>query len=85
MNAGGGYQARFHAKYRKILGFGYTVPLKVRTVAGVFNFQGEADLGWYAGGLYFYSGHVRGTNFSSTYRSEKDRGTFQMTRPPPER
>src|SRR6185295_8959422 len=28
-DATGGYQARFHAKYKKIFSFGYTVPLTV--------------------------------------------------------
>src|SRR6185503_18132094 len=56
--ADGSYQARFHAKYRKIFSFAYTVPLQVEPAAGLFKFQGEADLGWYAGGLYHYYGQA---------------------------
>lgn len=46
----GKYEARFHAKYRKILSFGYTVVLNVQRTNDLFTFQGEADLGWLAGG-----------------------------------
>lgn len=77
----GTYRARFHAKYRKVLSFGYTVPLNVGQTAGAFKFSGEADLGWLAGGVYHYEGHADRTNFFSTYSCKYDHGTFQMTRP----
>ena len=77
----GEYQARFHAKYRKILSFGYTVPLAATNVGSVYHFQGDADLGWYAGGLYHYDGQATPTNFFSVYRSKHDGGVFQMQRP----
>ncbi len=76
----GTFRARFHAKYRKILTFGYTVSLNVQTNLGRFNFDGEADLGWYAGGVYHYSGWADATNFHATYSCKYDHGTFQMTR-----
>ena len=75
------YQARFHAKYRKIFSFGYTVPLKVERAADSFHFSGEADLGYLAGGVYHYDGHADGTNFFSNYSSKYDHGIFQMKRP----
>jgi hypothetical protein len=75
------YQARFHAKYRKILGFGYTVPLQVTITNGQFWFRGEGDLGWY--GVYHCEGRVNGTNFFSSYHCEGDHGTFEMGRPNP--
>ena len=75
------YRAYYHAKYRKILSFSYTVPLRVEPSDGVYKFQGEADLGWYAGAVYHYEGRASPTNFFSTYRSKHDHGTFQMTRP----
>jgi hypothetical protein len=77
----GTYKARFHAIYKKVLGFGYTVTLKAAETNGVFQFSGEADLGWWAGGVYQYEGYARDTNFFSTYRCKYDHGTFQMTRP----
>ena len=80
----GFFSARFHAKYRKGIlrfTFGYTAPLKVREQEGVFQFEGESNLGWYAGGVYRYLGTATGTNFFSTYDSKYDRGVFRMTRP----
>jgi hypothetical protein len=77
----GTYRAQFHAKYHTVLSFGYTVPLKVEKNDGVFKFSGNADLGWMAGGLYQYEGLADATNFSSTYTSKDDHGTFQMSRP----
>src|SRR5262249_33218412 len=55
----GTYSARFHAIYKKVLGFGYTVALKAEQTNGMFRFSGEADLGWWAGGVYHYDGHVQ--------------------------
>jgi hypothetical protein len=78
----GRYQARFHAKYKKIFSFGYTVPLEVQRHDAVFRFRGEANLGKLAGGIYEYDGHASVTNFFSLYRSKSDHGTFQMDRPP---
>jgi len=79
------YLTRFHARYKKGIfrfSFGYSVPLQVQRTNDAYQFQGEADLGWLAGGLYRYEGSATGTNFFSTYRCKYDRGTFQMTRPP---
>jgi len=75
------YQARFHAKYQKILSFGYTVPLKVEPTEDGYKFSGEADLGSLAGGVYRYDGRADATNFFSTYSSQYDHGTFRMERP----
>ena len=77
----GGYRARFHAKYRKVLSFGYTVPLTVESTKNAYAFHGEANLGWMAGGRYHYEGSANATNFQSTYSCKYDHGTFQMTRP----
>ncbi|MEW6158182.1 MAG: hypothetical protein AB1813_12160 [Verrucomicrobiota bacterium] len=77
----GSYSARFHAKYKKILSFGYTVPLTAKTESGKWVFEGQADLGKLAGGLYTYKGNASPTEFFSIYDSKYDRGTFEMTRP----
>jgi hypothetical protein len=77
----GTYRARFHAKYRKVLSFGYTVPLKVEPRGGGYAFQGKANLGWMAGGVYQYEGFADSTNFHSSYECKYDHGTFQMGRP----
>jgi len=81
-NRDGTYQARFHAIYQKVLGFGYTVQLNVTETNGGFQFSGKANLGWWAGGVYHYEGQAQATRFFSTYRCKSDHGTFQMTRPP---
>ena len=78
------YEARFHAKYQKILSFGYTVILHAKRTEDAFQFDGDADLGWFAGGAYHYEGKATPTNFFSTYRCKGDHGVFQMTRPNPD-
>lgn len=75
------HQARFKATYLKVMKFGYTVPLNVTRSNSHWHFQGEADLGKIAGGVYRYEGTTTTTNFHSTYRSKHDHGTFEMTRP----
>ena len=73
--------ARFHATYKRILHFGYTVPLEARATDNGVAFMGKADLGKLAGGVYRYTGYSTPTNFFSTYESKYDHGTFQMLRP----
>ena len=75
------YDARFQAKYKKILTFSYSVPLQARRTGNSWRFDGEADLGKLAGGLYTYSGAATPTNFFSTYDSKHDHGKFELTRP----
>lgn len=76
----GTFEAQFHAKYRKVLTFGYTVPLTAKREGKTLTFKGEANLGRLAGGVYHYDGEADGTNFFSTYRCKCDHGTFQMKR-----
>ena len=73
--------ARFHATYKRILRFGYTVPLEARPTDNGVAFMGHADLGALAGGVYRYTGYATPTNFFSTYEAKYDHGTFQMIRP----
>lgn len=75
------YEARFHAKYRKVLSFGYTATFTGRQTNDVFNFSGDADLGRLAGGVYTYEGQISPVKFISTYKSKYDYGTFEMKRP----
>lgn len=74
------YAARFRASYLWVLRFSYTVPLTVEPQEGGWRFQGEADLGAAAGGVYHYAGNATRTNFHSTYRSPADHGVFEMNR-----
>src|SRR5438132_12727964 len=75
------YLAFFHANYKRVLSFSYTVPLTAHEADGVFQFQGGADLGKLAGGFYRYAGHATSTNFFSTYQASADGGVFEMKRP----
>lgn len=75
------FQARFHATYQSIFTFGYTVELHTAETNGTVTFNGEANLGSFAGGLYEYAGHAQATNFFSTYSCKYDHGLFQMSRP----
>lgn len=79
------HQAEFHAKYKRLitLSFGYTVLLKVERHGDEFRFEGEADLGWLAGGVYKYAGKATLSFLDCTYRSKRDQGTFEMRRPEP--
>ena len=78
------YSARFHARYKKgifHLSFGYTIPLQARRTGEVFEFDGQADLGWLAGGVYRCEGSATSNSFHSIYESKYDHGVFEMTRP----
>ena len=75
------YQARFRAHYWKVFRFGYTVVLRGQRQGNEAAFQGDANLGWYAGGKYQYAGRASATNFFSTYQSKADHGEFRMQRP----
>ncbi|HMJ90991.1 MAG TPA: hypothetical protein VK530_14305 [Candidatus Acidoferrum sp.] len=74
-------QARYRATYQRWLKFGYTAALVARPGTNQFDFDGSADLGKLAGGVYRYSGHATPTNFFSTYQSKYDHGVFRMVRP----
>ncbi|MDB6057009.1 MAG: hypothetical protein JWO95_853 [Verrucomicrobiales bacterium] len=75
------YSAQFHAKYKKILSFSYTVSLiATNDASGRHNFKGEADLGKLAGGRYTYEGFATPTNFFSRYNSKYDHGIFELSR-----
>ncbi|MSU58222.1 MAG: hypothetical protein EXS35_08585 [Pedosphaera sp.] len=75
------YHARFRATYARVLKFGYTVPLAVQPHFDGWEFNGEANLGKLAGGIYYYEGRASLTNFTSTYRSKYDHGVFELARP----
>ena len=78
------YSTRFHAKY-KLLGFlpisfGYGLNMTVTEDNGQYQFQGQADLGKLAGGLYQYAGSGTNDQLQFDYRSPKDHGTFNLPR-----
>ena len=74
------YDAKFRATYQKILRFSHTAPLYTQSQGTNWVFSGEANLGWWAGGLYRYEGRADAWSFFSTYSNRYDHGTFVMER-----
>ncbi len=78
------YRTQFHAKYKwgiLPISFGYELDMTVTETKGQYTFQGEADLGKLAGGLYKYDGTGTTNRLQFNYRSPKDHGTFSLQRP----
>ena len=57
------YLARFRAIYGGILRFSYTARLEMQPHAIGWEFNGEANLGKMAGGIYYYEGRATPTNW----------------------
>jgi hypothetical protein len=77
------YSADFHATYFWLFRFAYSMPLQVKRRDDTYNvvlFTGETDLGG-GSGKFQYSGHASAEEFICTYRSSRDYGYFEMTRP----
>ncbi len=75
------YRARFRATWGGLFHYTYTAQLELQPHDIGWEFNGEADLGKFAGGVYYYEGRATATNLFSTYRSKRDRGTFDLERP----
>ena len=74
-------QARYEATFWGFLRARYTILMTATKTADEVAIEGNEDLGLLAGGAYRYQGKVAPQSFSATYRSEHDRGTFNMARP----
>jgi hypothetical protein len=66
-----------------------SIDLKATEVSPThYEFSGDNNLGWLAGGNYHYEGSADVTGdrqtdlFTCTYKSSADHGRFNMTRPP---
>ena len=80
----GVYHTSFHAKYKLgflPISFGYGLDMTVTDANGQYQFQGQADLGKLAGGVYHYTGSGTTNQLQFNYRSPKDHGTFNLQRP----
>ncbi|MBI5772702.1 MAG: hypothetical protein HZA89_03040 [Verrucomicrobia bacterium] len=75
------YQFQYWATFWKIFRASYTVYFDAKKSGVTYQLTGTSDLGWLGGGVYEYQGAVNGTNFSATYKSKADHGTFKMSRP----
>jgi len=80
-NPDGTYHAWYHAKYKRILSFAYSVDVEAKEIPNGHAFHGEADLGRLAGGVYTYEGFATNGVYNATYDSKYDKGVFKMQRP----
>ncbi|MEX0729100.1 MAG: hypothetical protein WD065_22695 [Planctomycetaceae bacterium] len=74
------YNARFKATYAFIIPYQFEIPMTVTTDEDGVHFEGQADLGWLAGGNYTYTGDARCGEFDSIYCADKDHGVFTMSK-----
>ncbi|HWE03453.1 MAG TPA: hypothetical protein VG326_13695 [Tepidisphaeraceae bacterium] len=75
------YHARYAATYGGIFHFEYEIPLVGEREGEWIHFEGDADLGALAGGVYHHEGHANSTDLFATYRSSDDNGRYTMKRP----
>jgi hypothetical protein len=76
------YRARYAATYAGFLHFEYEIALTGQREGEWIRFEGQADLGGMAGGVYSHEGHANATDFFATYKSSEDSGRYTMKRPP---
>lgn len=74
------YNARFKATYAFVIPYQFEIPMQVTTDEQGVHFEGQADLGWLAGGNYTYTGTAHCGEFDSVYCADKDHGIFSMKR-----
>ena len=74
------YHARFRAQYWGILAGDEDVDLHVSSTSPT-RANGEADLGFWKGGVYRYDATITPSHFDATYKSNEDHGEFNLARP----
>ena len=72
------YEGFFLARYMKFLTVCYTVELRLNQSEYPCAFEGEANLGSLAGGVYQYRGTIDPRRFFSTYRCSYDFGILEL-------
>jgi hypothetical protein len=77
---GNTFHVRFHGTFFKLLSFEYEIDMTGTPTESGYAISGQKDLGKLAGGMFYYSGYVRGDDFVVTYRTCKDHGVFVMKR-----
>ena len=77
------YRARFYARYfSELIAYEYSVDMKPTKADQALYLEGQANLGWFAGGIYQHKGHVKGDQYNSTYKSRYDEGVYKLRRYP---
>ncbi len=74
------YKVSFKASYAKILTSEHSVTLKGQRIGSTVHFEGDKDLGFFAGGQYKYSGYMTPTEFFSTYQAQDHSGSYTLKR-----
>jgi len=74
------YYAQFRATYAKVLPFGFDTPLSVTESDGIYHLEGQADLGWLAGGTFNCCGSANACELESGYCAPNDHGAFSLRR-----
>lgn len=73
------YNAHFKATFAVLIPYEFEIPFFVSNDGEIYTFEGTADLGKLAGGVYTYNGTSSATDFHSYYSADnKDHGTFTM-------
>ena len=72
--------ARFRAQYWGIFAGDEDVDLHVTSTSPT-RAAGEADLGFFKGGVYQYDATITPSTFDATYKSKYDHGQFNLARP----
>lgn len=75
------YRFSFSATWGPGIVSDYDIEMKVQPAAeGGMAFEGDMDLGVFMG-VYRCKGRIVGDQFTATYTSDQDHGTFEMSRP----
>lgn len=77
---GNQYRFKFGATFMFLMTATYDVQFTILPGDNFNILTGEQELPGYMGGLYKYEGKIENDQFTSTYRSALDHGTFQMTK-----
>ncbi len=84
-NKDGDHLFTYRATWARILSATFRAEHRVTTAPGrtpLISFKGQHPMPDWAGGLYQYSGSISPLgDFSASYQSTKDHGTFHMQRP----
>jgi hypothetical protein len=75
------FRAHYRAHFLKVFRYTYLATLNGHETNGTYVLEGTANLGKLAGGVYTYKGAATQTNFTSTYASKYDHGSYELKRP----
>jgi hypothetical protein len=76
-------RARFRAIFAGFIPYEHSILLDGSDHNGLWRFEGEEDLGWFAGGEFRFNGEASNDRFFASYHTSSDHGTFELNRPNP--